>query len=87
MSDAQRRHHEIRIGMNVYWAQTWPEKDGFGWTAHNGKLGGYTEGTRHDALTEIRNGLLAREQLRRAAGLDLLPVTQVPAPSESEGPK
>lgn len=69
MSDAKRRHHEVRIGMSVYWAQTWPEKDGYAWTAHDGRLAGYVEGSRFDALTEIRNGLLARESLRSAAGL------------------
>lgn len=68
-----KRTHEVRVGTSVYRAETWPEivdeAKGHGWSAIDGRLAGWAPGTRADALNEAREGLLARETLRRLSGL------------------
>ena len=54
--------------MSIYWVKTWkntaPElRDGYEWSALDGRLAGWTAGSRFDAVKEAREGLTAREAL------------------------
>lgn len=64
-----KRTHEVRVGMAVYWAETWPATiegmRGHHFSAINGKVGGWSAGARSEALVECREALLAREALHR----------------------
>lgn len=68
------RTDEVRIGMSIYWVETRPEacgeRQGFRWSAVDGKVGGWTWGSRVAALREAREALLAREALHRVVKQD-----------------
>ncbi len=61
------RTDEVRIGMSIYWVETRPEaegeRQGFRWSAVDGKVGGWAWGSRAQALREAREALLTREVL------------------------
>ncbi len=58
------RSHEVRIGMSLYWVRTWPMTNGHGWSALNGRVGGWCPYPNISvALSEAREALSAREAL------------------------
>lgn len=54
-----KRTHEIRIGMSLYWAETWPAGEGWSWSTKD--LGGWVVGSRADAIADCREALRAHE--------------------------
>lgn len=59
------RKHEVRIGMSLYWVDTWPEGHGFGYAI--GSMGpvGWTSGTRQAALAMARRHLTESDSAQR----------------------
>lgn len=62
MNDDSKRTHEVRVGMSLYWAQTWPANDGHAWSVSGDNLSGWTSGTRGHAIIAARNALEAMER-------------------------
>lgn len=68
MSNAhdERRTHEVRLGMSIYWVSTWPADDGGFWWSRGNAVGS-TPGTRLDAIIDASHVLRQREDEESAA--------------------
>lgn len=59
-----KKIHEVRFGMSLVYAETWPEADGFAYKAFGGEVEGWAQ-TRQEALREMREDMRIRERSGR----------------------
>lgn len=62
------RQHELRVGMSLFWIQTWSEArdgcEGHRWSGSGGKLTGWVAGDRAAALVDARKAYMSRAFMR-----------------------